>query len=227
MSIRLDRVVPFGRSLREYELIFNLTADDCRRTILDCGGGPSSFNAELTTRGGSVVSFDPLYACSGAHIKQRFHDTVDGVIEQVNRTPGDWIWTYHHNSADLRRHRESALETFLADYEEGWCAGRYICASLPDLPFREDCFDLALCSHLLFLYSDLLSFDFHLASIQEILRVSRELRIFPLLALNGMPSPYVAPLQAELERHGWRTIVERVGYELQRGGNEMMRVIRC
>lgn len=226
MSMRLDHIVPFGRSLREYELIFNLTAGDYRQRLLDCGGGPSSFNAELSTRGGSVLSFDPLYACSGTRIKRRFDDTVDDVIEQVDRSPESWVWTYHKNSADLRRNRASALEIFLGDYEAGLQAGRYVCASLPALPFTNDCFGLALCSHLLFLYSDLLSFDFHLASIREIMRVSRELRIFPLLALNGMPSPYVAPLHADLERHGWLVTVERAGYELQRGGNQMMRITR-
>ena len=224
MSIHLDQVIPFGRSFREYELIFNLTADDCRKTILDCGGGPSSFNADLTARGGRVVSFDPLYELPAAHIKQRFLETIDGVIEQIDRTPGNWVWTYHRGSADLRRNREAALCAFLVDYEAGLAAGRYVHASLPTLPFANDRFDLALSSHLLFLYSDLLSWEFHLASVREILRVSTELRIFPLLTLGCTRSPYVGPLRASLEAEGWRVSIERVGYELQRGGNEMMRI---
>jgi hypothetical protein len=226
MSIRLDHVIPFGRSLREYELIFNLTAGDIQRTILDCGGGPSSFNAEVTARGGTVVSFDPLYELSGPQIRQRFFETVDGVIAQVERTPDNWVWSYHRDSADLRRNREAALQIFLADYETGLAVGRYVRASLPTLPFSDSRFDLALCSHLLFLYSDLLDLAFHLAAVKEMLRVSRELRIFPLLTLGCTQSPYVDPLRAELENRGWHVSIEPVAYELQRGGNHMMRILR-
>lgn len=45
-------------------------------------------------------------------------------------------------------------------------------------------FDLAVCSHLLFLYSEHLSEDFHVESIKELCRVAGEARIFPLLELG-------------------------------------------
>ena len=37
-------------------------------------------------------------------------------------------------------------------------------------------------------------------------------------------SPYVQPLVSELKSEGFIVSVETVGYELQRGGNEMLRI---
>ena len=58
-------------------------------------------------------------------------------------------------------------------------------ASLPKLPFEDGQFDIAVCSHLLFLYSNQLSLDFHLASIEELLRVAAEVQGFPYSELGA------------------------------------------
>ena len=42
----LDSVVPWGRSFDEYCAMFDLSDRDLDLKILDCGGGPASFNAE-------------------------------------------------------------------------------------------------------------------------------------------------------------------------------------
>ena len=227
MSIRLEQTVPFGRSLREYELMFSLSEADRRRCILDSAAGPSSFNAELTAAGGDVRSIDPLYQFTGAEIQRQFFSTLDHVIEQVRATPQNWVWGYHRDPDDLRRSRIAAMETFVADYSEGRRTGRYICGALPNLPFEADRFDLALSSHFLFLYSDHFDAAFHLAAIRALLQVAREVRIFPLLALRAERSQHVDPVCEELRREGHHLSIERVEYELQRGGNEMLRVQRA
>jgi hypothetical protein len=94
------------------------------------------------------------------------------------------------------------------------------------LPFRDDSFDLALCSHFLFLYSDELSDEDHIRGVRELCRVSREVRVFPLLDMKGNPSRHVRPAIEELEGHGLQVCVEPVGYEFQVGGNQMMRIVR-
>ncbi len=48
MGLKLENVVPWGRSLAEYICMFDLCPSDLQGYILDCGGGPASFNAELT-----------------------------------------------------------------------------------------------------------------------------------------------------------------------------------
>ncbi|HKV39847.1 MAG TPA: SAM-dependent methyltransferase, partial [Blastocatellia bacterium] len=40
MAVQLDKVVPWGRSLDEYRLMFNLSERDLRSKIAGCGDGP-------------------------------------------------------------------------------------------------------------------------------------------------------------------------------------------
>jgi ubiquinone/menaquinone biosynthesis C-methylase UbiE len=117
------------------------------------------------------------------------------------------------------------MQTFVADYEMGKQQGRYIMAELPTLPFADKTFDLALCSQFLFLYSDNLSLEFHREAIETLCRVAAEVRIFPLLTYNATRSPYVDPVMDGLKQAGYNVTIERVPYEFQRGGNEMMRII--
>ena len=226
MSMLLDRVVPFGRSRREYELMFNLTEKDLTKRFLGCGDGPASFNAEMTADSYSVVSIDPLYQFTGQQIKHRFEENLEGVLDQVKATPDRWTWTYHRNIEDLRRNRCWAMDRFLADYDIGRQRGRYRIATLPDLPFRDGEFELALCSHFLFLYSDLYPEDFHVASAIELCRVADEVRIFPLLTLAQHVSPHLAAARAVAASMGIKSTIETVEYELQKGGNQMLRLFR-
>jgi hypothetical protein len=223
--MRLDAVVPFGRSLDEYTQMFGLTPTDLSHRILGVGDGPASFNAEASQQGASVISIDPIYCFTGAEILQRFDAVVDNIIGQVKATADDYIWGYHKSPEDLRHHREQAIQTFLADYELGKKGDRYQAAELPRLPFADGAFSLALCSHLLFLYSKHLDYAFHRSSVLEMLRVSQEVRIFPLLTLMLERSPHLNPLMLELREAGYQVEVVQVAYELQKGGNEML-VIR-
>jgi ubiquinone/menaquinone biosynthesis C-methylase UbiE len=95
---------------------------------------------------------------------------------------------------------------------------------VPCLPFPDRSFDLALCSHLLFLYSEHLPEDFHVESIKELCRVAGEARIFPLLELGSRKSRHVQTVSTRLAAAGYSVSVETVPYEFQRGGNQMMRV---
>ena len=97
---------------------------------------------------------------------------------------------------------------------------------MPALPFGDCSFDLALSSHLLFLYSEQLDIAFHLDSLREMLRVAGEVRVFPLLQIGGAPSPHVAAAAAALRSDGVDASVEPVPYEFQRGGNRMLRLRR-
>lgn len=178
MVMKLDSVVPFGRSYGEYIRMFNLTAADLSQNILGIGDGPASFNAEATSLGYRVTSVDPVYQFSGAEIQQQFDAVVDKIIAQVEATPQNWVWNFHKSPGDLRHNREQALATFLEDCDAGKRCGRYQVGQLPKLNFEDNTFDLSLCSHFLFLYSAHLSQSFHQASVHELLRISREVRIF-------------------------------------------------
>lgn len=226
MVMKLDNVVPFGRSFAEYVKMFNLSEQDLQSKILGVADGPASFNATATLQGSQVISIDPVYNFSGEEIKQRFVAVVDDIIAQVEATPDDWVWSYHQSPEDLRKNRQQALEIFLADYNLGKAQGRYQIGELPQLNFPEQTFDLTLCSHFLFLYSQQLSYQFHLESIQAMLRVSREVRIFPLLTLMLQRSPYLDKIIAEINSLGYDTAIIKSNYEFQKGGNEMLVISR-
>jgi hypothetical protein len=216
----LDSIVPFGRSQKEYELMFALSESDRTKSIIGIGDGPASFNAEMNAAGLTVISIDPIYQFTGAEIKSRFDACVDSIIEQVRITPNNWIWSYHKSPEDLRTNREKAISLFLEDYDRGKIEGRYLNAELPKLDFQDKQFQLALCSHFLFLYSEHLSFEFHLDSIRELCRIAEEVRIFPLLTLAQARSPYIDEICSILAKEGISSEIIQVPYELQKGGNQ-------
>lgn len=218
----LDNIVPFGRSKVEYELMFAFTESDHQKSIIGIGDGPASFNAEMTAAGYQVTSIDPIYQFTGAEIKSRFDACVDGIIEQVRNTPDNWIWNYHKSPEDLRANREQAIALFLADYDRGKSENKYITAELPKLHFTDRQFQLALCSHFLFLYSAHLSLEFHIDSIRELCRIAEEVRIFPILTLAQERSPYLDSVRNSLAKEGIASEIIQVPYELQKGGNQMI-----
>ncbi len=226
MAMVLEEVVPFGRSFEEYVQMFSLGAGDLDGKIIGVGDGPASFNAEATQQGYNITSVDPVYQFSGDEIQARFEAVVDSIIDQIKASPQDWVWGYHQSPDQLRASRVKTLQEFLQDYSLGKTEGRYVIGALPQLPFLTDQFALALCSHLLFLYSDQLDQMFHLEAIQEMLRIAAEVRIFPLLTLGLQRSPHLNPVMQRLSELGHQVVVQPVAYELQKGGNEMLVVRR-
>jgi hypothetical protein len=223
----LKHVVPWGRSLSEYRRMFALSDEDLGCRILGCADGPASFIAELTALGGEAVSCDPIYRFTADEIGQRIDDMYPTIIEETRRNACEFLWNTDIPDIEaLGCLRLISMQRFLADYRAGKAAGRYVEAELPTLPFEDDAFDLAVCSHFLFLYSDLFSEDFHVESIQELCRVSREVRLFPLLELGSVPSRHAEGVAARLQDNGYHVSINQVSYEFQRGGNQMMRIKR-
>lgn len=224
--MKLDEVVPWGRTLEEYKSMFSLSEADLSTKILGCGDGPASFNAEMTDLGHYVVSIDPIYQFSAEQIEQRVRATYEQVISQVKQNSHNYIWKNFQDADELGKARLNAMEKFLLDYEIGKNSGRYSDQSLPILEFSDNQFELCVCSHLLFLYSEQLSLDFHIDSIHELLQIATEIRIFPLLKLDGETSPYLELVMEDLSDKGYSTQVQAVDYEFQKGGNQMLKISR-
>ena len=53
-------------------------------------------------------------------------------------------------------------------------------------------------------------------------RVTKEVRIFPLLKLSGEISPLVMPMIEKLATKEYKSKVKHVDYEFQKEGNQMM-----
>ena len=220
----LDQVVPWGRSFDEYRRMFAMTGTDEACRILGVGDGPASFNAEATRRGWRVISCDPLYQFGVDALRARVAQTYDQILDETRRNQHEFVWHTIASVEELGRLRMAAMQEFLSDYPAGLLKGRYVAAELPSLPFRDREFDLAVSSHLLFLYSSQLGEAFHHASMLELCRVAREVRVFPLLALGSTPSLFLESTTQLLRESGHDVFVDKVPYEFQRGGNEMMRV---
>lgn len=206
--------------------MFNLSETDLRADILGCGDGPASFNAEMTGLGHRVVSVDPLYAFSKAEIEGRVRETYDPILSQARENADRYVWAQFPTVEALGQARLGAMRTFLADFDTGLVEGRYLPQALPSLRFADGQFALALCSHLLFLYSAQLSLEFHLASLAELLRVADEVRVFPLVDLECQPSAHLGPVRSHFTAQGFTAEVSTVPYEFQRGGNQMLRLYR-
>jgi len=220
--MKLKEIVPWGRSFREYRDMFLLKDDDLQKTILGCGDGPAAFNAELTKAGGKVVSTDPVYRFSVDQIRSRVRDVYPEIMSEVSKNPDDYIWDSIRNARQLAQVRMDAMELFFDDYEQGKKAGRYIDASLPQLPFESNAFDLALCSHYLFLYSDHVNLAQHINSMKELCRVAKEVRVYPLVTLEGKRSGYLNAVVRKLRNDGLDVWFHKVNYRFQKGAEEML-----
>lgn len=224
MGFNLQKVVPWGRSFNEYCDMFALSEQDLQKSIVGVGDGPAAFNAELTEQGGNIISADPVYAFSHEQIRRRIDELFDDMVLQVAANADNLRLDKFGSAESLGQVRMEAMNRFLRDFDSGKQQGRYLNVELPILPFNNAQFDLALCSHLLFLYSEQLGRDFHIQSVLELCRVAKEVRIFPLLDLSYQVSVYLEPVMQTLAQAGFSVNLEDVDYEFQIGANRMLRI---
>src|SRR5579859_1600993 len=92
LASALEKIVPWGRSCEEYRRMFNLSAEDLQSSILDCAGGPSSFNAEMHDCGHVVVSCDPIYRFSPAEISSRIEETHQTILDGIVESRDNFVW---------------------------------------------------------------------------------------------------------------------------------------
>jgi hypothetical protein len=222
MSFTLSEVVPWGRSFDEYVAMFALSPADLRRRILGCGDGPAAFNHAAMKMGGGVVSVDPIYEFSLQQLSERIDSVFQTMLDETERNKHEFVWRHVSSVEELGALRRSAMNDFLEDYELGVKEYRYVAGSLPSLPFMDQTFDLALCSHFLFLYSEHHDLEFHVESIKELSRVAEEVRIFPLTELGARPSRHLRKVVDACAQLGLNPRIVTVNYEFQKGANRML-----
>ncbi|SMN16331.1 hypothetical protein CRYPA_167 [uncultured Candidatus Thioglobus sp.] len=148
-------------------------------------------------------------------------------MDQVAKNKGDYVWKNIADVEAMGQVRMDAMQAFLSDYELGKKSGRYINASLPTLPFNNTEFELALCSHYLFLYSEHVNQEQHILSMRELCRVASEVRVYPLLSIsNNQISPHLEPVMSAIKKSGCNASLIPVEYEFQKGATEML-VVKC
>jgi hypothetical protein len=224
MTFTLEKAIPWGRNFDEYAAMFGLMPADFRRRILGCSDGPAAFNAVMNRTGGGVVSVDPLYACSLDEIKQRIDAAYPIVLAETERNKDEFVWRHVQTVEELGQLRMTAMQEFLADYEAGVKEYRYVDGELPSLPFMDRTFELALCSHFLFLYSEQFDLRFHIDSVHELCRVADEVRIFPLNELGARPSRHLRQVVDACAQSGLNPQIVAVNYEFQKGANRYLKL---
>ena len=223
MAFELSHIVPWGRNLSEYRAMFALSDQDLDQRIIGFGDGPASFNAELHATGKLCLSVDPIYQFSREELEHRFLEVKEEVLAQTRANSDNFVWKHIRNIEELAYTRTESMKRFLLDVEKGKASGRYLAHSLPDrLPLADLSFDLGLSSHFLFLY-DQLGERFHIQAMDEIMRLCKEVRVFPLLNLNAQASEVLPAVIAHL-RADYHVEIISVDYEFQKNGNQMLRI---
>lgn len=210
-----------GRTYEEYRAMFDLgghTGSALAGRVLDCPAGVGSFVAGARERGRDAVGVDLLYDRPRAEIERLAREDCRANVEQLRTKRELFEWSYYGDIATRAAHLRRAFRTFLADYP----AGPYVAGALPDLPFADGAFDLALSANLLFLYDDRLDYAFHRAALVELARVADEVRLFPLASLDTDRSVFVSRALADLRAMGLVVETRAVPYEFQPGATEML-----
>lgn len=206
------QVVFYGRLGRQALAMFNLDPAQWRGArVLDCPGGPGSLSALLRAEGLDITAADPLYALGKEELERRALDDLEAAMATLATTAA--IRPDFDLAACRQEHLE-ALAAFLADRRAH--PDRYVAASLPELPFADQSFDLVLCGHLLFSYAPRsagglmrepgLDLAWHRRALAELQRVSgRAVRLYPAhtMELQARRHPYAERLLAELPP-AWR-----------------------
>lgn len=217
----IDDFAFIGRTFEEYGRMFDLRVDELRgKTVLDCPGGPCSFVAEARERCVDATGADDLYDRSPATLARRCVEDIDRAMASLDGVQDLYRWDFYGGVDGLEEYRQDAASRFLLDYSRA--GKRYVRGRLPHLPFPDGSFDLALSGHLLFLYDDRLSREFHVETVYELLRVSDQLRVFPLHGFDGDRSGVVEPVVDALSSDGHAVEFREVPFEFQRGANEML-----
>lgn len=222
MSLELDDYLITGRTFKEYAAFFDLDIKTLQRIhILDCPSGASSFVAEAKKYGIDAQGCDILYRYDVDSLRLQGEKSIEKIYADTS-----WAFdndlSFYHSIENHKKYRTSALKTFCADFN----SVDYRFAELPKLPYADKSFDLVLSSHLLFVYDDRLDFAFHKASIEEMLRVAKEVRLFPLVDYKNSRvdevenfSPFVYKIAEFFDAE-----IVKVEFEFQKNANYMMKI---
>ncbi|MFY0761987.1 SAM-dependent methyltransferase [Metabacillus dongyingensis] len=223
-SIKLDleRIVFIGRTFEEYLDMFSLSAESLKgKKILDCPAGACSFTAVGSKHGLDVKAADIAYYHSEEDLYNKGLQDIEHAMELMDKAKSNYIWDYFKDINDLRKYRLNALNDCAKDIRKS--SERYVPVTLPSLPFKDAEFDILLSAHFLFMYADRLDYQFHITTLNELLRVTQEeIRIFPLVDLEGKRYVHLDKLISYLADNGCLVEEVKVPYEFQANANSML-----
>nr|WP_275432212.1 SAM-dependent methyltransferase [Staphylococcus sp. ACRSN] len=223
-QLRLDRIIFIGRTFNEYIKMFNLNANMLRnKKLLDCPAGACAFASKGKAMGIHIKSCDIAYYFDKQELFEKGKADINHAMEGIKQTSNLYNWTYFNDIQELKQARNQALEACYSDMLIN--ESDYLAVRLPDLPYENNSFDLLLSAHFLFMYAEHLDYEFHLACLNEMLRVAKdEIRIFPVVDLSGKPYQYLHEILTYINDLGHETELIKVDYEFQKNAHTMLKI---
>lgn len=194
-------------------------------SVLDCPGGPASFNYEATLHYGMrVTSIDPIYDNNASEIESIGRLDIEASMTKIIAQKEKYPFITDIDAYKLNR--QNSFNKFMSDFPVGFESKRYVAASLPNLSFINNTFDICLSGYLLFAYSSshvggimsrnssideernqIFGLEWHKECVMELLRVTKkEIRFFPAHTFgdynSGQPviHPYAQQIADELSQ---------------------------
>ncbi|MBD1379777.1 class I SAM-dependent methyltransferase [Metabacillus arenae] len=226
-KLDLERIIFIGRTFEEYVDMFSLSTEELKgKKILDCPAGACSFTALGSKLGLNITACDIAYYHSREDLKNKGFEDIEHAMEHMEKVRDHYVWEHFTDVEDLKTKRLAALNACTNDMKE--FNERYVPVTLPHLPFQDGEFDMILSAHFLFMYADRLDYEFHIKTVNELLRVSKkEIRIFPLVDLEGKRYKHLDLLKRYLLDAGCTTEEIEVSYEFQKNANSMLKIIKA
>lgn len=223
-KLDLERIIFIGRTFEEYLNMFSLSVAELKeKRILDCPAGACSFTAVGNAAGLNITAADIAYYHSNEDLYDKGIQDVEHAMEHMETAKTNYIWDYFNDIEGLRKHRLSALNNCAKDMRQS--RQRYVPVTLPSLPFKDGEFDVLLSAHFLFMYADRLDYEFHINTLDELLRVTKEeIRIFPLVDLEGKRYEHLDKIISYLTENGCSVEEDKVPYEFQVNANSMLKI---
>lgn len=220
----LNSIYFFGRPYAELLQCFGLAEVSLAgKSVLECPSGPSSFVAEANERGIDATGVDPLFYRSQEAIRDLALADFRVMFDQIKERPHKFVRRTYDSIEQAERVRKAGLLRFLEDYLIGKALGRYREGALPYLEFNDRSFDVVLCGHLLFIYSESLDLEFHRSAFRELCRVAKEeVRIHPIVDNGSERYPHLDELLHLADSLGFESCIQDVDHEFFAGTNRTL-----
>ena len=216
----LNKVMLVGRTFEEYRAMFNLNEFDLKKKIFNAASGVSSFAAEAKEC--NIVNGDIIYNNDYCNLAEKCRSDYDVIEKEVEKKAEMFDFSFYEGIEGHLLVRKNAYTKFLEDYKSG--SDKYVFTELPYTSFHSNTFDLCLVSHLLFIYDNMLDYGFHEDTIEELLRISEEVRIFPLVNLSGERSVFVKKIIMSSKFNNFNFNIKKVNYSVFKSADEYLQI---
>ena len=180
-------------SFEDYLNIFSLSKNDLKQKIIVFPAGISNFNAQLHQQNPNILSADELYQMSPMDIDQYVAERLQRLTEKFDDLD------INGDKETLYQHAQSTAENFKNDFPKGKLNGRYQAMQLPELPLKDESFDIALCPRCPLQHRNK-NHSKAFEIINELCRIAQDVRVFINVADEDSFKQSLGPLLIDLQQ---------------------------